>query len=53
MIDAPHFGFVAAAYAVAALVVAGMILAILADYRAQSRALRALEEARERSGRES
>jgi heme exporter protein CcmD len=52
MIDAPHFGFVAAAYAIAALVVAGMVIAILADYRAQSRALRALEQARERHGRE-
>lgn len=48
MIDAPHFGFVAAAYAIAALVILGMIAAVIADYRAQTRALRRLEEARER-----
>jgi heme exporter protein CcmD len=43
MIDAPHFGFVIAAYAIAALVIVGMIAAIAADYRAQCRALRLLE----------
>jgi heme exporter protein CcmD len=45
MIDAPHFGFVVAAYAVAAVVILGMIAAVAADYRAQSRALRRFEEA--------
>jgi len=48
MIEAPHFGFVAAAYGIAALVILGMIAAVLADYRAQSRALRRLEQARGR-----
>jgi heme exporter protein CcmD len=43
MIDAPHFGFVLAAYAIAALVIVGMSLSIAIDYRAQSRALRRLE----------
>jgi heme exporter protein CcmD len=46
MIDAPHFGFVVAAYAFATVVVLGMIGAILWDYRAQSAALRRLEAAR-------
>jgi len=50
MIDAPHFGFVAAAYAIAALVILGMIVAIAADYRAQSRALRRFEGTRGRQG---
>jgi heme exporter protein CcmD len=48
MSDAPHWGFVAAAYAVAALVVVGMIVTVVADYRAQSRALRRFDEARGR-----
>lgn len=48
MIGAPHFGFVAAAYGIAALVIVGMIAAVLADYRAQSRALSRLEAARSR-----
>jgi heme exporter protein CcmD len=48
MIDAPHFGFVAAAYATAAVVILGMIVAIVADYRAQSRALRRFEQTRGR-----
>ena len=48
MIGAPHFGFVVAAYAIAALVIVGMIAAVLADYRAQSRALSRLEAARSR-----
>jgi heme exporter protein CcmD len=52
MIDAPHFGFVVAAYAIAAVVIVGMIAAVLADYRAQSRALRRLEQARGRRGGE-
>ena len=46
MIGTPHFGFVAAAYAIAALVIFGMIAAVLVDYRAQSRALSRLEQAR-------
>ncbi|MGO8800548.1 MAG: heme exporter protein CcmD [Roseiarcus sp.] len=48
MIEAPHFGFVAAAYALAALVIFGMIAAVLGDYRAQTRALRRLEQAQRR-----
>jgi heme exporter protein CcmD len=50
MIDVSHFGFVVAAYAIAAIVVLGMIVAVAADYRAQSRALRRFEEARGRQG---
>ncbi len=46
MMDAPHFGFVVAAYAIGALVVAGMIASILWDFRALSAALRRLEAAR-------
>jgi heme exporter protein CcmD len=42
--DAPHWGFVAAAYAVAALAVLAMVVTILADYRVQSAALRRLEQ---------
>ncbi len=52
MIDAPHFGFVAAAYAIATVVIVGMIAAALADYRAQSRALKRLEQARGRGAGE-
>ncbi len=48
MIEAPHFGFVAAAYAIAAVVIVAMIAAVLIDYRAQSHALRRLEQARGR-----
>ena len=48
MIEAPHFGFVVAAYAIAAVVILGMILVVAADFRAQTRALRALEQARGR-----
>ena len=48
MIEAPHFGFVVAAYAIAAVVILGMILAVVADFRAQTRALRAFEQARGR-----
>jgi len=43
MSEASHVEFVIAAYAIAALVIAGMIAAILADYRAQSAALARLE----------
>ena len=35
----PHFGFVAAAYALAFVIVAGMIVTILADYMRLQRAL--------------
>ena len=42
MIPLPHFGFVAAAYAVAAITILAMIAATIADYRAQSAALRRL-----------
>jgi heme exporter protein CcmD len=42
-----------AAYAIAAVVIVGMIAAVLADYRAQSRALRRLEQARGRGQGES
>jgi hypothetical protein len=44
----PHWGFVAAAYAIAAATILGMILATLADFRAQSAALRLLEDMRSR-----
>ncbi|WP_158812454.1 heme exporter protein CcmD [Methylocapsa sp. S129] len=50
MSDSPHWGFVAAAYATAALTILGMILATLADFRAQSAALRRLEETRGSGG---
>ena len=39
----PHASFIVAAYAMAALVVAGLIAWVLADYRAQRRALADLE----------
>ena len=39
----PHIGFVVAAYAVAAIVLIGMVVAVFADYRAQQQALRRLE----------
>jgi heme exporter protein CcmD len=50
MIDLPHFGFIAAAYVVAAATILAMIVATLADYRAQSAALRRLEQTRETGG---
>jgi heme exporter protein CcmD len=37
-----HLGFVVAAYAVAFVVLVGMIAGVLLDYRAQRRALRRL-----------
>jgi heme exporter protein CcmD len=49
MSDPSHWGFVVAAYAVAAATVLAMIVAVLADFRFQSAALRRLEDAR-RSG---
>jgi heme exporter protein CcmD len=39
----PHIGFVIAAYALAAIVLIGMVVAVFADYRAQRQALRRLE----------
>ncbi len=39
----PHIGFVVAAYAAAALVLIGMVVAVFADYRIQQKALRRLE----------
>ena len=39
----PHIGFVIAAYAVAAIVLVGMVVAVFADYRAQRRTLKRLE----------
>jgi len=45
----PHIGFVVAAYAVAAIVLVGMIVAVFADYRVQLKALRLLES---RDGRD-
>ena len=44
----PHFGFIAAAYAIGFVVVAGLILWTWADNRAQTRALKALEAANPR-----
>lgn len=38
----PHFGFVVAAYAFALVIVAGMIVTILADYRRLKQALSSL-----------
>ena len=38
----PHFGFVVAAYAIAFVIVAGMIVTILADYMRLKQALSAL-----------
>ncbi len=37
--NVPHIGFIVGAYAIAALVVAGMIMAIIADHRALKKAL--------------
>lgn len=39
----PHAGFIIAAYGVVAVILGGLIAAILLDYRAQKRALDALE----------
>ena len=46
MSETPHWGFVAAAYAIAAATILGMIVGVLADFRTQSAALRRLEGAR-------
>jgi heme exporter protein D len=50
----PHSGFILASYGAAALILAGLVLAILRDHAAQKRALDALERrgAGRRSGRE-
>jgi heme exporter protein CcmD len=53
MTEAPHFAFVAAAYAIAALVIFAMIAAVVVDWRAQLRALRRLEQAQGRRPGES
>ncbi len=45
-----HAGFIVAAYAVTGLVLAGMLLAILLDYRTQARALARLTEQIGRGG---
>jgi heme exporter protein CcmD len=42
-IDLPHIGFVIAAYAICALVIAGLIGATVLDYRVLRRALAAYE----------
>ena len=44
MTPLPHLGFVVAAYGVAAVTILAMIVATIADYRAQSAALRGLEQ---------
>jgi hypothetical protein len=46
MSEAPHWGFVAAAYVVGAATILAMIVATWADFRAQSAALRRLDEPR-------
>ena len=40
----PHAGFIVAAYAVACVVVAGLIVWIITDHRAQTRNLAELEQ---------
>ena len=45
MSQAPHIGFVVTAYALAGATLVGMVLAVVADYRAQLKALRRLEGA--------
>ena len=50
----PHAGFILASYGAAALILAGLTLAVLRDHRAQKQALDALERrgAGRRKGRE-
>jgi heme exporter protein CcmD len=50
MSDADHINFVIAAYAIAAIVLIGMIIAVFADYRTQQTALRRLESGRQGPG---
>ena len=45
----PHIGFVIAAYAIAAIVLVGMVVAVFADYYTQRKALRRLESPEGRS----
>ena len=45
MTEDPHFGFLLAAYVVAAVTLAGLILWVVLDHRAQTRALEALKAA--------
>ena len=45
MIDDPHFGYIFAAFLVAGLVVVGLSLSILFDYRRVTRDLITLEQA--------
>jgi heme exporter protein CcmD len=47
--DIPHLGYIVAAYAVAAIVIVGMIGAILLDYRDLAARLARLEARRGRS----
>jgi heme exporter protein CcmD len=49
MTAAPHIGFVIAAYAIAAIVLVGMTIAVVVDYRTQKKALERLEGRREGS----
>jgi len=46
MTDTPHFGFIVAAYALAAIAILAMIVTILWDYRSLNAQLRVLEDAR-------
>jgi heme exporter protein CcmD len=43
-LDTPHVGFIVAAYAVAAVALIGMIVAVWLDYRSLSSQLEALEK---------
>jgi Heme exporter protein D (CcmD) len=47
MIDSPHWGFIAAAYAIAGATILAMIVATIVDFRGQSAALRRLESPRD------
>ncbi len=51
MSDVPHIGFIVAAYAVTAVVLLGLVAAILVDGRAQRRLLAQLEAERVPRGR--
>ena len=50
MEHAPHTGFIVAAYAIAAFVIATMIVTILADHRSLKRQLRRFGDDGERRG---
>lgn len=45
----PHFGFIIAAYAVTAVVIAATIVAVALDYRAQKQAVARLSRVAERA----